>query len=170
MVDELKKDIVPDADENSWDNSENLNENLDNFSDELSDLEETIRDVAWDKIEEREQKIVSDTSSELDSLNAEVNLDWLDKKDNKKSIDRVSEFFWKWKEEFKKIDTFNEKKVVKKYWKTKNNLKYRPEKVKEAIEWSADEILDEIYNWRKEKNPVARSLLRIVNWIMKTEK
>gem|GEM_PF-1852686 len=46
----------------------------------------------------------------------------------------------------------------------------RPEAVKESIQSSADKILDEIYNWEEEKNPVARSLLRIVNWIMKTEK
>jgi hypothetical protein len=46
----------------------------------------------------------------------------------------------------------------------------RPEAVKESIQSSADKILDEIYNWKEEKNPVARSLLRIVNWVMKTEK
>lgn len=169
MVDEIKKDIVPDLDENG-ENEKNLDEDLGSFSDELSNLEAEIRGVAWDKIQEREQNIISKTSNELDSLSADVGLSWLDKKVNEKWKDKVSEFFWKWKEEFKKIDTFTEKKFVKKYWNMQNKLAHRPGEVKEAIEKSADNILDEIYNWKKEKNPVARSLLRIVNWIMKTEK
>jgi len=68
------------------------------------------------------------------------------------------------------VDTKTEKRVVKKHGQMVNKFAGRPEAVKESIQSSADKILDEIYNWKEEKNPVARSLLRIVNWIMKTEK
>ncbi|HRU50374.1 MAG TPA: hypothetical protein P5155_02615, partial [Candidatus Absconditabacterales bacterium] len=67
-------------------------------------------------------------------------------------------------------DTKTEKRVVKKHKNMVKSLSNRPGGVQEAIGESVDKILDEIYNWREEKNPVARSLLKIVNWIMKTEK
>ncbi len=167
MVDEIKKDIIPDPKENK----ENLGEDLD-FSDELSELENQIRNVAWDKIREREreQKIVSETSDELDTLGAEVGLVWLDKKVNEKWKDKVSEFFWKWKEELNKLNPNTKKQIKKTSLWIKGKLYNRPQEVRQAIEKSADNILDEIYNWKEEKNPVARSLLRIANWIMKTEK
>lgn len=161
MVDKFEKNIVP---HNKWESKNNLNNNLDkdldsvDFSDELSNLENVIREKFWEKIQEREsevknneiQDIKNKTKSELDSI----------------KIDKVSEFFDQGKEEFKKIDTFKEKKVVRKHNKYIN----RPIEVKDAIEDSSDRILDEIYNWKKEKNVVSRSLLRIVNWIIKTEK
>lgn len=148
---------------------DHLNDDLD-ISAELSGLEAKIRNVAWDKIQEREQKIISETSGELDSLGAEIGLEWLNQKANEKSKDKVSEFFKEWEEELKVIDTRKEKRFVKKYKKMKGISSERPEAVKNAIESSVDDVLDEIYNWEKEKNPVARSLLRIVNMIMKTEK
>jgi hypothetical protein len=42
--------------------------------------------------------------------------------------------------------------------------------VQEAIMESVDLIVDEVNSRNKEKNPIARSLLKIVDLIMKTEK
>lgn len=140
------------------------------FSVELSNLESKIREVAWDKIKKKEQEIIAEASDELSSLGAEIGSGWLSEGFNENSKDKVSEFFWKWKEEFKVIDTRRERKVVRKHKIMKSKFELRPDWVKQAIEQSVDRILDEIYNWKEEKNPVARSLLRIVNRILKTEK
>ena len=81
--------------------------------------------------------------------------------------DSIDKFFKKWKEEFNDDnDTSSEKKFVKKY----KNLENRSIDVAEWIQKSADDIEKEIINWKDEKNPVAKSLLRIVNRIMKSEK
>lgn len=163
-------------------NLDESNEGLD-FSDELSNLENNIREIAWDKIKQKEQEekeqiekeqIVSKTKGNLESLHESMLSwaeSWLEQKQvNETWKDKVSEFFDVGKEEFEKIDTKIEKRVVKKHGQMVDKFAGRPEAVKESIQSSADKILDEIYNWKEEKNPVARSLLRIVNWIMKTEK
>lgn len=141
MVDEFKKDIVPDADEESWDNSKNLNENLGNFSWELENLKNLVKQEAINKKEYLEDSRINE------------------------DLDKIDNFFEEWKEEFKKIDTEDEEKIIKIY----NKIKDRPVVVQKEIEKISNKVLDEIYNWKKEKNPVARSLLRIVSWIMKTE-
>lgn len=165
MLDDKNKDIVPNSDENN----ENLNENSD-FSKELSDLENEIKNAIPDEIKKKEE-IQQNTFDELDSLATEVvesGFEW--NKHSEKPKDRVWEFFDTGKKEFEKVDTFKEKRVIGKHKKMTNKFADRPETVKEAIQNSSDKILEEIYNWKQEKNPVARSLLKIVNRIMKTEK
>ena len=151
------------------DDNDNLREDLD-FSSELSSLENEIRNAAGDKLKEEKQKVVWNVSDELDSLSAEIVLSGIEWGKVNERKDKVSEFFDAGQKEFEKIDTKVEKRVVRRHSQMVDRFAGRPEAVKESIQSSADKILDEIYNWEEEKNPVARSLLRIVNWIMKTEK
>jgi hypothetical protein len=113
---------------------------------------------------------VWNVSDELDSLSAEIVLSGIEWGKVNERKDKVSEFFDAGQKEFEKVDTKTEKRVVKKHKNMVKSLSNRPGWVQEAIGESVDKILDEIYNWKEEKNPVARSLLKIVNWIMKTEK
>ncbi len=151
------------------DDNDNLREDLD-FSSELSSLENEIRNAAGDKLKEEKQKVVWNVSDELDSLSAEIVLSGIEWGKVNERKDKVSEFFDAGQKEFEKVDTKTEKRVVKKHKNMVKSLSNRPGWVQEAIGESVDKILDEIYNWKEEKNPVARSLLKIVNWIMKTEK
>ena len=141
-MDEIKKDIVPSSDENLWDNNENLNEDSVNFSWELENLKNLIKKEVIKKTE-----------------------DWEKLKINE-DLDKIDKFFEQWKKEFEKVDTSDEKEIIKKY----NTIRNRPVEVQKEIEKISNEVLDEIYNWKQEKNPVARSLLRIINWIMSSEK
>lgn len=172
MVD--NKDIENKNKDKDLDNKDNLREDLD-FSSELSNLENEIRNAARDKLKKEEQEVVWNVSDEnvldeLDSLSAEIILSGIEWGKVNERKDKVSEFFDAGQKEFEKVDTKTEKRVVKKHGQMVDKFAGRPEAVKESIQSSADKILDEIYNWKEEKNPVARSLLKIVNWIMKTEK
>ncbi len=86
--------------------------------------------------------------------------------DPEKILDKIDDFFENWKEELEKIDTKKEKKAIKKYKKILN----RGIDVQKEIINSWEFVLGEIKNWEKEKNPVAKSLLRIIKWILNTEK
>lgn len=86
--------------------------------------------------------------------------------DPEKILDKIDDFFEKGKEELENIDTKSEKKVLKKYKKILN----RKIDVQKEIINSWEFVLEEIRDWKKEKNPVAKSLLRITKWILKTEK
>lgn len=131
--------------------SENVSESLNNLGNSLINS----------KLDELQSK-VEDTL--LDS-SLENNFMW-ESNDNITKW-QIDEFFEKWKEEFNDDKkTIVENKFVKKY----QNLEDRNMDVAKWIESSADKISDEIKNWKEEKNPVARSLLRFVNWIMKSEK
>ncbi|HKL43969.1 MAG TPA: hypothetical protein VJ892_01680 [Candidatus Absconditabacterales bacterium] len=90
--------------------------------------------------------------------------------DPEKILDKIDDFFAitdnKEKEELENIDTKSERKVLKKYKKILN----RKIDVQKEIINSGEFVLEEIRDWKKEKNPVAKSLLRITKWILKTEK
>jgi alkanesulfonate monooxygenase SsuD/methylene tetrahydromethanopterin reductase-like flavin-dependent oxidoreductase (luciferase family) len=82
-------------------------------------------------------------------------------------LDQIDDFFEKGKDEFEDIDkTETEDNVISKYSKIKN----RHINVRRAIIKSEESVLDEIKNWKKEGNLVAKSLLRMTNWILKSEK
>jgi hypothetical protein len=66
---------------------------------------------------------------------------------------------------------------IKNVWKEKQHSHTRSYMIenrdKQVVEWikqSSKNIEDDIKNWDKEQNPVARSLLNIANKIMGTEK
>jgi hypothetical protein len=81
-------------------------------------------------------------------------------------LEKIDDFFEKGKNEFRRVDSVKEKRVVKKY----NRILDRNINIQESIVNSAETILNEIQNWDKEKDLVAKSLLRISNWILKSEK
>jgi len=81
-------------------------------------------------------------------------------------LDKIDDFFDKWKEKFDEIDPLEEKNIVEKY----ANISDRNIDIQDAIKSSWNSVLDEIWDWKKEKNPVSRNLYRIANWILKTEK
>lgn len=157
-------------------------DNIDNKDLIEEDLEgnENWRDFAWaEKLEknieawrtQKEAKNLGETivDRELDNLHNKIEL-WLEKA-NVKDITKneLNDFFSEWKEKL------NDDKHTFREWRLKRLLKSdrfkkRSEHVVERIEESASTVENEIKNWQKEKNPVARSLLRIVNWIMWTEK
>lgn len=175
MLDELNKDSL---DGKSWD-SKNLDDNLDrlnldDFSSELNELEDGIK---WAMEKQAEDDILKQTADGLkeikSDINPDLNLDPEWESFTEKEKKNVSEFFKQWRKEFQKIDNVDEKKVVSKYKKfktKKSNISGRPLGVQEAIMESVDLIVDEVNSRNKEKNPIARSLLKIVDLIMKTEK
>jgi len=177
MVDEIKKD-KDSIDDKKWDlknlngNLDNLN--LDNFSNELNELEQGVR---WAMENKAKEQLSEQTTNELDNIKSEVtsdaNLDPEWEAFTEKEKKNVSEFFVQWRKEFNKIDNFDEKKVVKKhqdYRANNGNIGGRPLAVQKAIRESVDLIVDDISSRKKEKNPIARSLLKIVDLIMSTEK
>jgi uncharacterized protein YjgD (DUF1641 family) len=166
------------------DNKEQNNNLDENFSWELDSLK---KNILWntsektkdESVEKREDKKVKSNSeieksinSKLDFLNDKINatLDDVELDEKLKQwVDEetVDKFFEKWKNELTDNKTTNsEKKFISK----SSYIADRPNDVVEWINDSADEILNEIQNRKQEQNPVARSLLRIVNWIMKSEK
>ena len=153
---------------------DNLESKNNKFKDWLNSLKDSI---LWkDKEKDQLQGETSHASESLKSTvinealdNLKLNMEkWLnlDERDNNTKAE-LDEFFQEWKKEFfdaKK--TYAEKRFVYKYKK----IETRPIDVQKWIGNSVEKITDEISNWKKEKNPVARSLLRIVDWIMSTEK
>lgn len=179
MADDLKKDSIDDEKwnlNNSDDNLDNLN--LDDFSKELDELESGIEEAMNKKSEKAKNIVLKETKSELDGIKSEIgsdgNLDpeWESFTEEEKK--NVSEFFVQWRKEFEKIDSDDEDKVVKKYKSYKpnknNRIVGRSVEVQKSIMESVDLIVDEINDRKRERNPVAKSLLRIVDFIMKTEK
>lgn len=147
---------------------ENLkgNENWHNLE-WAKNFEESIE--AWKTQKETKDLGEGIVDRELDDLHNKIEL-WLEKA-NVKDItkDELNNFFSEWKEKI------NDDKHTFREWRLKRLLKSdrfkeRSEHVVERIEESAGTVENEIKNWRDQKNPVARSLLRIVRWIMWTEK
>ncbi len=130
--------------ESTWDALNNLGDALVNSK--LEELQNKIEDTLLDSALE---------SSSIWESNDQITKGQIDK------------FFEKWKEEF-----YDDKKTVveDKFTQKYKNIEDRSVDVAKWIENSADKIIDEIKNWEKEQNPVARSLLRFVNRIMKSEK
>lgn len=81
-------------------------------------------------------------------------------------LDQIDDFFDKSKEEFDEVNTFKEKRMRKKY----TRIIDRSIDIQEAIVKSWESVLDEIKDWKEQKHPVAKSLFRIANWILKSEK
>ena len=97
--------------------------------------------------------------------------EWLELQDSDdETKEELNKFFEKWKKELKDdIDTTEEKELSVKLLQSGRFKNRSPETVQQIAK-SATNIENEIKDWPKEKNPVARSLLKIVDWIMWTEK
>lgn len=153
---------------------DNLESKSNKFKDWLNSLKDSI---LWkDKEEEQLNNETSHAGESLKSTvinealdNLELNMKkWLKFKEGDNNTKaELHEFFQEWKKEFFDSNkTHEERNFVRKYKK----IESRPVDVQKWIKESAEDITNEISNWKKEKNPVARSLLRIVDWIMSTEK
>lgn len=159
-----------------WNNIEKKNSNW------FREKRESIKNfLEWkkniDKIqveEETSRKAENLKDSAIDSTLDNLNLDmqeWLELQDSDdETKEELNKFFEKWKKELKDdIDTTEEKELSVKLLQSSRFKNRSPETVQQIAK-SAIKIESEIINWKQEKNPVARSLLKIVNWIMWTEK
>jgi len=101
----------------------------------------------------------------LDDLQANVEK-WLDIQESNDSAKKeLNDFFEKWKEDYEKNE-----KMANDFVDNYNTLKNRNKDIAQSIKSSANYVQLEIDSWDSEPNYVARSLLRIVKWIMNTEK
>jgi len=162
--------------ENQWNNIEKKNSNW------FREKRESIKNfLEWkknvDKLkvkEETSNKVETLKDSAIDSTLDNLNLDmqeWLELQDSDdETKEELNKFFEKWKKELKDdIDTTEEKELSVKLLQSGRFKNRSPETVQQIAK-SATNIENEIKDWPKEKNPVARSLLKIVDWIMSTEK
>lgn len=108
--------------------------------------------------------------STLDNLNLDMQ-EWLELKDaDDETKKELNQFFEKWKKEFKDdVQTLEDQELSQKLLQS-DRFKNRSTETVQQIAKSATNIENEIKDWPKEKNPVAKSLLKIVDWIMSTEK
>ena len=162
--------------ENQWNNIEKKNtnwfkekwESIKNFLEWKKDVDELkVKEETSNKAENLKDSAIDST---LDNLNLDMQegLELKDSDDETK--EELEHFFEKWKEELKdNIDTPEEKELSEKLLQSDRFKNRSPETVQQIAK-SATKIETEIKNWQTEKNPVAKSLLKIVNWIMGTEK
>ena len=166
MADNFEDKKTPEG--NEWNERDKNNENNENNNDnEKKGLWDSFKEIfKWftDKLKKNA------VDSALDNLQANIEK-WLniDETDNETKQELV-DFFNEWKNELEFIDTKEEEKLVEKLTSSGKFTKDREPEIVAKIVESADKIENEIKDWQKEKNPVARSLLKIVNWIMWTEK
>lgn len=115
---------------------------------------------------------IKDTTidSTLDNLNLDMQ-EWLNlKESDSETKEELNQFFKAWKEELKNdIEQPWEAKLREKLFESKRFGKRSPEIVTQIAK-SATKIENEIQNWKKEPNLIAKWLLNVVNRIMKTEK
>ena len=162
--------------ENQWNNIEKKNSNwfkekwesIKNFLEWKKDIDEIQVE------EETSRKTESLKDSAIDSTLDNLNLDMQEGLELKDTDDEtkkeLNQFFEKWKEELKDdAQTLEEQELSQKLLQSERFKSRSPETVQQIAK-SATKIENEIKDWQKEKNPVAKSLLKIVDWIMGTEK
>jgi len=104
-------------------------------------------------------------SEELNSLKCMI----IEENKTKKDLDKIEEFFEKWIEEFSDND-WKKTRVEKKFIRRYEKIKDRSPNIQQEIVWSAGTIIWSIRNWNKQKDPVAKVLLRMANMILKSDK
>lgn len=153
---------------NNWFNLESKDSNW------LKRQWESIRNfLEWkqkaDKIKVEEE--VSENSEKLkqsavDSTLENLNLDmekWSEISDSEIEIKgELDQILHKWKKDIKQVPTHKEM--------SQRIINGRSPEVSQQISNSATKVEDEIKNWENEENPIARSLLKMANWLMNTEK
>jgi len=159
-----------------WENVERKNtnwfrekwESVKNFLKWKKDAEEIqVKEEISRKTENLKDSTINST---LDNLNLDMQ-EGLELKDSDDEIKKeLNQFFEKWKEELKdNVHTPEEQELSQKLLQS-DRFKNRSAEIVQQIAKSATKIENEIKDWQKEKNPVAKSLLKIVDWIMGTEK
>ena len=160
--------------ENQWNNIEKKNTNW------FREKRESIKNfLEWKKYAE-EITVKRKTGQETENLkdfaidstldNLQLNMqEWLELSNaDNETKEELNHIFEEWKENKKEI--MQDEELPKKLEKYNKKFPGRSPEVVQKIVNSATEIETEIKNWQTEKNPVAKSLLKIVNWIMGTEK
>ena len=127
------------------------NAEVSDIREKTSTQEESLRDSAIDSR-------LQDLEKQQDIQDSQI--------DTKKELDDLL-IEWMWKKDSK--DVLREKELAQKLLNN-DRFKNRSQDVREEIAYSADNVSQDIENYDKEQNPIARSLLWIVNKIMKTEK
>ena len=159
-----------------WENIEKKNNNWFRETwESVKSFLEWKKDVDEIQIEEetsRKTENLKDSAidSTLDNLNLDMQegLELKDTGDETKK--ELNQFFEKWKEELKDdVQTPEEQEPSQKLLQS-DRFKNRSAETVQQIAKSPTKIENEIKDWQKEKNPVAKSLLKIVDWIMSTEK
>ena len=159
-----------------WNNIEKKNSNwFREKRESIKNFLEWKKNVDKLKVEEetsRQKENLKDSAidSTLDNLNLDMQ-EWLELKDaDDETKKELNQFFEKWKKEFKDdVQTPEDQELSQKLLQS-DRFKNRSTETVQQIAKSATNIENEIKDWPKEKNPVAKSLLKIVDWIMSTEK
>ncbi len=169
MVEKIENNI------NNWSNLEKKNwnwfqekrESIKNFLEWRKKIDETkMKEEITEKSEKLKNSTIDSTLDNL-QLDTQKRLELQDSQTEiKKELDDVL-FEWSRKKDSK--ETVKEKELFERLLK-ENKFKTRSPEAIQQIANSATKIESEIKNWKQETNPVARSLLKIVNWIMSTEK
>lgn len=153
--------------EQNWNNNENKDKNWiqrqwESFKN-LIDLKKNKieAETAFQSNELQKQAV----DQALDDLQANVEK-WLDIQESSDSAKtELEDFFKKWKEEYENNDN-----MANDFVNNYKTLKNRNKDIAQSIKNSANYVQLEIDSWDSEPNYVAKSLLRIVKWIMNTEK
>lgn len=145
--------------EKNRENSDHLSfwDKLRNLKDSILWKKETVEDIKWETSKKSELLKWNVVDSALDDLRVNVDSSVEFDEVQKKTQDELSKMKIAWKEKF---HTHTKAYVVEN----------RDKQVAEWITQASRNLENEIKNWDKEQNPVARSLLNIANKIMGTEK
>ncbi len=137
--------------------------NLANQFDKNMDKLKWWNDISWNQISNELKNLKSFIEESIDEQEELKDLEKsFDDKGSEINKDKVDIFF----DEIDNINKNTDRKIVKKYKKIKD----RWFDVKEKIVEASDVIIGFVKNWDKEKNPVAKVLLRIADWILRSEK
>ena len=145
----------------------------------MKNIENKLENLtSWDELSKLKKEVVKNSIEDTEKFNINGDLDALKKSilqkisvenlDGSEQIkDTVDDIFEKWIEELHDAkETSKEKRFVRKIKKVNfDNVEVKQEKQR-----SFDRVLSSITNWRNEKNPVAKVLLRMADWIIWTEK
>lgn len=138
-------------------NIESSNEDLSSFSKELNLLKKSVE----------QNKKELETSDTIKEIHSELDLLW------KEITDKINQS----KKDPENIETHEAEhnhnksgKNEKNGFRIPNTLNWRPLEIAENIGEISNDIENEYKNWRQEKNPIARWLLRLVDRIMNSEK
>ena len=138
-----------------------------NFKDEKELAQDFNNQLKWlkDEVENKDKNIKGDLDDLKKSILQKIDIENVDNKEQiKHDVDSV---FEKWLEELSDTkETSKEKRVVRKIKK----INFDNVDVKQEKQRSFDRVLSSITNWRNEKNPVAKVLLRMADWVLSTEK
>lgn len=150
---------------NSWYNAENEDKNWFHrqWESVRSFFEWNKSDVIWNsgaKSEWLKDLVVDSSLLDMEKW-SELSDSEIDTKE------QLDQFFEKWKKN--KKDLLNQKELSQQVIHNSEKFQWRSSEAVHEIENAAMAVENDIKNWGKEENPIARILLKTANWIMDTE-